>query len=114
MSRPFVECGALFLCPIVPLIDPDYAGSASAQMVHHRLGDFEAHAEALQPGRNRPAAGDDRSIRSHLCKRCSSQLSLTGHLNRGSHGIFKIVRVVSCGFVSIAEVHAKVARPHLA
>jgi hypothetical protein len=24
-------------------------------MVHHRLGDFEAHAEALQPCRERPA-----------------------------------------------------------
>ena len=39
----------------MPLINPDYASAASAQMVHHRLSDFEAHAEALQPGRNRPA-----------------------------------------------------------
>ena len=28
-------------------VNPDYASSASAQMVQHRLGDFEAHAEAL-------------------------------------------------------------------
>ena len=27
----------------------------SAQMVQHRPGDFEAHAEALQPCRKRPA-----------------------------------------------------------
>ena len=39
----------------MPLINPDYASSASAQMVQHRLSDFEAHAEALQPGRKRPA-----------------------------------------------------------
>ena len=43
------------LCPIVPLINPDYASAASTQMVQHRLGDFEAHAEALQPCRKRPA-----------------------------------------------------------
>ena len=43
------------LCPIVPLINPNYASSASAQMVQHRLGDFEAHAEALQPCRKRSA-----------------------------------------------------------
>ena len=59
-------------------------------------------------------AGDDRSVPSHLCKRCSSQLSLTGHLNRGIHGVFEIVRVVSRGFVSIAEVHAIMARAHFA
>jgi len=34
---------------------PDYASSASAQMIQHRLGDFESHAEALQPCRKRPA-----------------------------------------------------------
>ena len=51
VRRPCVECGAFLLCPIVPLINPDYASSASAQMVQHRLGDFEAHAEALQPCR---------------------------------------------------------------
>ena len=39
----------------VPLINPDHASAASAQMVQHRLGDFEAHAEALQPRRKRPA-----------------------------------------------------------
>src|SRR6516165_4675668 len=55
VRRPCVECGALFLCPIVPLINPDYASSASAQMVQHRLGDFETHAEALQPCREGPA-----------------------------------------------------------
>ena len=49
--RSCVECGALLLYPIVPLINPDYPSSASAQMVQHRLGDFETHAEALQPCR---------------------------------------------------------------
>jgi hypothetical protein len=38
-----------FLCPIVPLIDPDYASPASAQMVQYCLSDLEAHTEALQP-----------------------------------------------------------------
>jgi hypothetical protein len=54
VRRPCVECGAFLLCPIVPLIYSDYASSASAQMVQHRLGDFEAHAEALRPRRKRP------------------------------------------------------------
>jgi hypothetical protein len=40
---------------LVPLINPDYASSASAQMIQHRLNDFEAHAEALQPCREGPA-----------------------------------------------------------
>src|SRR5215475_10563771 len=35
VRRPFVECGAYLLCPIVPLIYADYASSASAQMVQH-------------------------------------------------------------------------------
>jgi hypothetical protein len=39
----------------------DYASSASAQMVQHRLGDFEAHAEAL-----RPVAGVRRRSCNHL------------------------------------------------
>ena len=39
----------------MPLIYSDYASSASAQMVQHRLGDFEADAEAPQPCRKRPA-----------------------------------------------------------
>jgi hypothetical protein len=38
----------------MPLINPDYASAASAQMVQHRLGDFETHAEALQPRRALP------------------------------------------------------------
>jgi len=42
------------LCPIVPLINPNYASPTSAQMIQHRLGDFKAHAEALQPCRKRP------------------------------------------------------------
>src|SRR5215471_10115997 len=45
---------------------------------------------------------------------CSSQSSLTGHLNRGVDGVFETVRVVRRHLVSIAEVHAIVARAHLA
>ena len=45
---------------------------------------------------------------------CSSHPSLTGHLDRGDDGVFEIVRVVGCGVVSIAQVHAIVARAHLA
>jgi hypothetical protein len=43
------------LCPIVPLIVSDYTGPASAEIVQYSLGDFEAHAEALQPCREHPA-----------------------------------------------------------
>jgi hypothetical protein len=39
----------------MPLINANHAGPTSAQMVQHRLGDFEAHPEALQPCRKRPA-----------------------------------------------------------
>ena len=43
-----------------------------------------------------------------------SQSSLTRHLNRGVDGVFETVRVVGRDLVSIAEVHAKLARAHLA
>jgi hypothetical protein len=43
------------LCPIMPLINPDYASPASAQMIQHRLGDFQAHAKALQASCERSA-----------------------------------------------------------
>ena len=43
------------LCPIMSLIDSDYASPASAQMVQYCLSDLEAHAEALQPCRERSA-----------------------------------------------------------
>jgi hypothetical protein len=39
----------------MPLINPDYASPASAQMIQHRLGDFEADAKTLQPSREAPA-----------------------------------------------------------
>src|SRR5262252_5032884 len=55
VRRPCVECGAFLLCPIVPLIDSNYTSPTSAQMIQHRLGDFEAHAEALQPCGEGPA-----------------------------------------------------------
>src|SRR5262245_16247936 len=45
---------------------------------------------------------------------CSSQFSLTGHLNRGIDGVFELVRVVGRGLISIAEVHAIVAGAKLA
>jgi hypothetical protein len=37
-----------------------------------------------------------------------------GHRNHGINGVFEIARVVGRGLVSIAEVHAVVARAHLA
>src|SRR5262249_60485720 len=49
-----------------------------------------------------------------LAGRCSSQSSLAGHLNRGADGVFETVRVVGRGLVSVAEVHAIVARAHRA
>jgi hypothetical protein len=45
---------------------------------------------------------------------CSSQSSLTSHLNRGVDSLFKTFRVVGRGLVSVAEVHAKLARVQLA
>jgi hypothetical protein len=42
------------------------------------------------------------------------QLSPTGHPNRGIDRVFETVSVVGRGLVSIAEVHAIVARAHLA
>jgi hypothetical protein len=54
-ARRCADRGAFLLCPIVPLINPDDATSAPAQMVQHRLGDFETHAEALQSCREGPA-----------------------------------------------------------
>src|SRR5262249_9619646 len=45
-----------------------------------------------------------------LCSQCS----LTGHLNRGIDGVFELVCVVRRGLISIAEVHAIVARAKLA
>jgi hypothetical protein len=43
---------------------------------------------------------------------CSSQFSLTGHRNRGINGVIEIVPVVGRGLVSIAKVHAIIARAH--
>ena len=42
------------------------------------------------------------------------QLSPTGHPNRGIDRVFETVGVLGRGLVSIAEVHAIVARAHLA
>jgi hypothetical protein len=55
VHRACVECRAFLLCPIVPLVDPNYASPAPAQMIQHRLGDFDARAKALQPRRQCPA-----------------------------------------------------------
>jgi hypothetical protein len=57
VCSPCVESGAFLLCPIVPLIDPDYARPASAQVVQHRLG-----TSRRTPGRCNPVA----SIRAQL------------------------------------------------
>ena len=40
-------------------------------------------------------------------------LSDTGHLNRGVDSVFEIVRIVGHGLVSIAAVHAIIARAYL-
>jgi hypothetical protein len=39
----------------MPLVNPDYASPASAQMIQYRLGDFDARVKALQPRRQCPA-----------------------------------------------------------
>jgi hypothetical protein len=51
VRTPGVEGGAFLRSPIVPLVYADNPCSASAEMIQHRLSDFEAHAEALQPCR---------------------------------------------------------------
>jgi hypothetical protein len=51
VRRPGVESGAFLHCPIMPLVNPDYASPATAQMIEYRFSDFEARAEALQPCR---------------------------------------------------------------
>jgi hypothetical protein len=50
------------------------------------------------------------------CRSCQDRVfrSLAGHHNRGIDGVFEIVRVVGRALVSIAEVHAIIARAHLA
>src|SRR5262245_4366758 len=44
----------------------------------------------------------------------SSRRALAGHLDRGIDGVFKILRVVGYGLVSVAGAHAIVAGAHLA
>ena len=56
------------------------------------------------------SSGDARS----RLQLCMVQLSPTGHPNRGIDRVFETVSVVGRGLVSIAEVHAIVARAHLA
>jgi hypothetical protein len=71
----------LFLrSPIVPLVNPDYASPASAQVIQHRLGDFEAHAEALKPCCQRsakimqpPAGNTGCAVERRLCFRPSAK-----------------------------------------
>jgi hypothetical protein len=48
------------------------------------------------------------------CEPSVGGISLTGHLNRGIDGVYEIVGVVGRGLVSVAEVHAIVARAHRA
>src|SRR5262245_63892342 len=36
-----------------------------------------------------------------------------GHLDRGTDGVFEIIRVVGCGLISLADVHAIIAGAHL-
>jgi hypothetical protein len=56
------------------------------------------------------SSGDARS----RLQLCMVQLSPTGHPNRGIDRVFETVSVVGRGLVSIAEVHAIVARAYLA
>src|SRR5262245_29076643 len=58
-----------------------------------------------------PQISDMSGHLSHLSHRDEGALS---HLNRGIDGVFEVLRVVSRALVSIAEVHAIVARAHLA
>jgi len=66
---------------------------------------------ALPPVRDLLLSAKDLFL---AARRSSSQRSLTGLLNHSIDGIFEIIRVVGRHLISIAEVHAIVARAHLA
>src|SRR5215510_15913581 len=55
-----------------------------------------------------------RSVRRHHSPSFSPCQARTRHLSRGIDCVFEIVRVIGRGLVSIAEVHAILARAHLA
>jgi hypothetical protein len=55
VSGPGIERGALLCRPIMALIDANDPGATAADMVQHRFGDFEPHAETLQAGGKRSA-----------------------------------------------------------
>jgi hypothetical protein len=61
--------------------------------------------------RKPPRLGSESGRLSHSSHHDDGALS---HLNRGIDGVFEIVRVAGRGLVSIAEVHAIVARAYLA
>ena len=116
MRRPCVECGAFLLCPIVPLIYPDYASPTSAQMIQHRLGDFETDAEALQPCRKRPAqvmqppAGNTRRGVRALTSLSTSRRSVF-RARRGRRMPASEVAEVSGQFVQFSNVVAQRVDP---
>jgi hypothetical protein len=53
VSRPRVEGSTLLGGPVMTLVDARDASAAPADMVQHRLGDFEPDSQALQTGGNR-------------------------------------------------------------
>jgi hypothetical protein len=83
------------------------------QCVWHGLKSSKAGAatgSALAGSAITRSSGDARS----RLQLCMVQLSPTSHPNRGIDRVFEAVSVVGRGLVSIAEVHAIVARAHLA
>ena len=70
-----------------------------------------ARLARLWPARQSPEVP---AMPDHVSNSVWCSLSPTGHPNRGIDRVFETVSVVGRGLVSIAEVHAIIARAHLA
>ena len=113
------ECAALpspLLCSFRPragLVTSGQTFVRRCQCVWHGLKSSRrgARLARLWPA---PQSPEVPAIPDHVSNSVSVQLSPTGHPNRGIDCVFETVGVVGRGLVSIAEVHAIVARAHLA
>jgi hypothetical protein len=80
VRRPCVERRALFLRPIVALIDANYARAAARNVIEQGFRDFELNAQPLQAGREAAA----KIVRRHAA--AEDALARVGRL-RASHAL---------------------------
>jgi hypothetical protein len=110
-------CGiSRFLSRIAPragLVTSRQTFVRRCQCVWHGLKSSRrgARLARLWPARQSPEVP---AMPDHVSNSVWCSLSPTGHPNRGIDRVFETVSVVGRGLVSIAEVHAIVARAHLA